>query len=246
MNRDLSFSVAAAFLLHISLLILLGVKFTHEVTRLPFKTVNIRLGSGNQQPASEASAPSAPSNPPAPLVEKKMEEVTQQKPLPVLKKTIGAASPPAKKKPVATHDAEEEKASAAKISGAETSQNAKNVGAPETIGNPAGGNGVAASAPSEVIVARYEQVISLWLAKFQLYPEEARRNNIQGEAVVRLQIDRQGRVLRFGMEKKTGSDILDKAILVMMENLKTVPKAPENYPGGNILEFLIPVRFSLH
>src|SRR5690606_2797697 len=42
------------------------------------------------------------------------------------------------------------------------------------------------SGSSAEIMRRYEQVISLWIQKFKLYPDEARNQGLEGETVVRI------------------------------------------------------------
>lgn len=92
---------------------------------------------------------------------------------------------------------------------------------------------------------RYEQMLSLWLQKHKLYPEEARRRQIQGEAVLRLRIDRRGNIKYFTLEKQTGTIALDRAVLDMVKRANPVPPVPDDYPAGALLEFLVPVIFTL-
>jgi TonB family protein len=47
------------------------------------------------------------------------------------------------------------------------------------------------------------------------YPEEARRHGIQGTAVVRLTVDREGRVARAWVIRSSGSDLLDRQAVRM-------------------------------
>ena len=96
------------------------------------------------------------------------------------------------------------------------------------------------------ILVRYEQLISLWMDKHKEYPISARQSNVTGEAVIRIQINRMGDILNYGFERRTGSKELDAAVIRMVEAASPVPKVPENYPEGDIIEFLIPIRFSLN
>ncbi len=95
------------------------------------------------------------------------------------------------------------------------------------------------------MIARYEQLISLWIQKFKLYPEDARADGMQGETVVRIRIDRRGNVRYYTLERSTGYPVLDRAAVDMIRRANPVPAVPVDYPPGEVLEFLIPVHFSL-
>ena len=95
------------------------------------------------------------------------------------------------------------------------------------------------------VMARYEQMISLWIQKFKTYPEEARGQGIQGEAVLRLRITRGGQVQYYSIDKSTGSALLDRSVLAMVQRANPVPAVPDDYPPGQLLEFLVPVSFKL-
>ncbi len=105
------------------------------------------------------------------------------------------------------------------------------------------GNSMASDAE---VLKRYEQMISAWIQRFKVYPDEARRQSMQGEGVVRIRIDRRGNIQYRILEKRTGYQQLDRAILEMVQKANPVPPVPENYPrSGEILEFLVPVSFRL-
>jgi TonB family protein len=105
------------------------------------------------------------------------------------------------------------------------------------LGNSAAGNAE--------VMRRYEQMISLWIQKFKLYPEEARTQGLQGETVVRIRIDRQGNVRYYILERSTGYQLLDRAAIDMIRRANPVPAVPHDYPPGDLMEFLIPVTFNL-
>jgi TonB family protein len=95
------------------------------------------------------------------------------------------------------------------------------------------------------ILARYEQLISSWIQKFKVYPADARSHGLEGEAVVRIRIDRNGNIRYFMMEKDTGHAVLDRAVIAMLKKANPVPPVPKSYPAGALLEFLVPVSFKL-
>lgn len=109
----------------------------------------------------------------------------------------------------------------------------------EVKGSPLG-NSTAAEAD---ILRRYEQVISLWVVRNRVYPPEAFEKGLQGEAVVRIRINRQGRILSYRIEQSSGHSLIDAGLGEMVKRSNPVPAVPENYPGGKELEFLISVSF---
>lgn len=115
-------------------------------------------------------------------------------------------------------------------------------GGPGGVGSPYGNSADAEA----VILERYEQLISGWIEQHKTYPPEARQAGIEGRAVVRLRINRLGRVILFSIEKSSGSPVLDRAAEQMIRAANPVPRVPNNYPAGRLLEFLIPVEFKLH
>ncbi len=95
------------------------------------------------------------------------------------------------------------------------------------------------------IMSRYTQMISLWIQKFKLYPEEARQKNLKGSTVVRIRIDRRGNIGYYALERTTGVEALDRAAIDMIRRANPVPAVPDDYPPGDTFEFLIPVNFTL-
>jgi len=95
------------------------------------------------------------------------------------------------------------------------------------------------------LVSHYEQLISLWIQKFKLYPAEARTQGMQGETVVRIRIDRHGNIRYYVLERSTGFPALDHAAIDMIRRANPVPAVPVDYPRGDLMEFLIPVSFHL-
>lgn len=95
------------------------------------------------------------------------------------------------------------------------------------------------------LMSRYEQLISLWIEKFKQYPMEAREQGLQGETVVRIRIDRKGNIRYYILEHSTGHQLLDRAAIDMVRRANPVPAVPNDYPRGELIEFLIPVNFHL-
>lgn len=74
--------------------------------------------------------------------------------------------------------------------------------------------------------------------KGAFYPEEARRQGIEGETLVLLLIDPNGDVSAARIEQSSGHKILDDAALSAVRSLRSLPAdAPQ--------QSLLPVRFRL-
>lgn len=129
----------------------------------------------------------------------------------------------------------------------------------EALGNlaPAAGGKVVAATGSlgagdafgemsaKEIKARYTQKISGWIKQHQVYPDAARERGQRGEVTLRIRIDRQGNIKFSSIESATGFPLIDKAALVMVKRANPVPKPPKDFPGGHLLEFLLPVKFGM-
>jgi protein TonB len=110
----------------------------------------------------------------------------------------------------------------------------------EEAGSPLGNS----TAESAEIEKRYTQTLSLWINRFKIYPMEARQAGIGGTVMLRLRIDRQGKVLRYVLERASGYPVIDQAISTMVNAANPVPAVPANYPDSRpYLEFLIPIHF---
>jgi len=117
-------------------------------------------------------------------------------------------------------------------------------GGGEASGQSGSGLGNIQGGSAEVL-RRYEQIISLSIQRNKVYPAEAKTQGLQGQAVIRIRINRQGNILYSRIEKPTRYPILNEAIAEMVRLSNPVPAVPVNYPAGNLFEFLIPVSFRL-
>lgn len=114
------------------------------------------------------------------------------------------------------------------------------MGSPAEYGSPLG-NSKEASAEIE---RRYTQTLSLWINRFKIYPVEARQAGIGGTVMLRLRINRQGRILQYYLEKASGHPEIDQAINSMVNAANPVPAVPPYYPDSRpYLEFLVPIHF---
>ncbi len=90
----------------------------------------------------------------------------------------------------------------------------------------------------------YAEMVAALLNENKAYPHAARRMKIEGTAVIRLRIERSGRLLSADLTESSGSPLLDDAVLSMVKRTGKFPPFPESvYSESEV--FSVPVRFSL-
>jgi protein TonB len=100
-------------------------------------------------------------------------------------------------------------------------------------------------APLDAAAAvEYERLLVAWLEKHKQYPKRAKRLRIEGEALLRIRIDRAGHTLTVALERPTGNRLLDQAALDMARRANPFPSMPADDPRSE-LEFRVPVAFTM-
>lgn len=242
---------AIAGILHLIFFITLGAMSVWEKPEIVLKVVNIRLGDGGKGMKLQPDEPAAPmpevssDSPAAPAAPAAMAPAptapaapAPAKPKPQAKAQAPAAKPAAKPapKPNAPWMRERAEGESLLAKPARTLKEYVEKGAADKLISPE---------TDKAVTSRYTQVLSLWLYKFRDYPEEALTQNQQGVAMIRLRIDRTGRILYYRLERSTGYPLLDDAVRELVWKSAPVPEVPGHYPGGQQLEFLIPIAFTL-
>lgn len=216
MLNESHFIATILLALAVHLLALLGWSLAPktEVRHIPIHIMNIRFEDVGTEELEAPQALSSASTGNAPQVESLVDQITREA---LLKKL----------KPVARNDSS-------------ARQYVREVSIPNAAGSP---RSKASGARDAELLSRYTQLISLWIQKFKVYPEEARQRGIIGESVVRIRVDRRGNVRYYALERTTGSEVLDRAAIDMIRRANPVPAVPNDYPEGELQEFLIPVSF---
>ncbi|TAE33116.1 MAG: TonB family protein [Alphaproteobacteria bacterium] len=95
------------------------------------------------------------------------------------------------------------------------------------------------------IVTKYEALLSGWIHSHQ----KKERYNIPigttARVVIRLRINRQGYVQFKVIERSSGYGDFDQVALETVQLASPVPAVPAEYPGGDQVEFLIPMSVTL-
>ncbi|RAI57343.1 energy transducer TonB [Roseicella frigidaeris] len=99
---------------------------------------------------------------------------------------------------------------------------------------------VSAAAPSASYISR----LFAALERHKSYPQEARLRRIQGIALLRFSMRRDGSVTAFRLLRSAGDPSLDEAVLAMIQRASPLPAPPDDLPGDPV-ELSVPIRFSL-
>lgn len=104
-------------------------------------------------------------------------------------------------------------------------------------------------APSAEVLAgrrdnRWEARVMARLAQYRHYPSAARTRGEEGVAIVRLRMDRAGRVLSAALARSSGSTRLDAAAIETFHRAAPLPAIPADLPAP--IEIAVPVEFFMH
>lgn len=92
--------------------------------------------------------------------------------------------------------------------------------------------------------SRYGAILLAWLERYRDYPRAARLRRQEGEVLLRLTIDRTGRLLGAEIARPSGFDLLDQAALETVRRATPMPAIPADEPGERLI-LLVPVLFAL-
>lgn len=207
----------------------------------PYGEVPEPAGSaGIQLSLADLSAPPAPETalPPEPDTEPVPEIAEPEPEEPVEEEAVEEVPPPTPDIPLRKAESRPPKPEAQPKPAAP----AQKAGGPQ-------GQAAQQSAPSPFLgnadaQASYVARLQAWLARHKRYPRTARRRGVEGDAVLRFVVDRAGSVRSFGLDKGTGSGLLDREVREMLERASPLPPVPADF-GAETVEVVITVRFNL-
>ncbi|MFN3460803.1 MAG: energy transducer TonB [Oceanibaculum sp.] len=119
-------------------------------------------------------------------------------------------------------------------SGTQASSNA----GPATSASQSAGGGMPGSS------ADYLALVQAWLERHKEYPRRAQLRRIEGTAVLRFVMDREGKLVSYRLERGSGHSVLDEAVREMIERASPFPPLPPEIQQAN-LELVVPVSFYL-
>ena len=248
-QRSFVATIAFAAMLHIGVFYVWAMIPRTEVLNIPVRALSIKLSDGEPMTAEEiaaaqpdASNSNALENALSDAVEDPMQQQARSAASAIERALnnggTGDAVSKAMEKALANPESELSVADPSQRSGPKQFVRNTNV---QAKGSPRGNS----TGKDAELMKRYEQLISLWIEKFKQYPMDARSQGLQGETVVRIRIDRKGNIRYYLLERSTGHPVLDRAAIDMVRRANPVPSVPNDYPKGDLIEFLIPVNFQL-
>lgn len=92
--------------------------------------------------------------------------------------------------------------------------------------------------------ADYLAAVSAWLARHKQYPRMARRQQLEGEGLVRIRVARDGRLLDYRIVQGTGFIILDRELTATVERAAPLPPFPPELRARELV-MILPITFRL-
>jgi len=109
----------------------------------------------------------------------------------------------------------------------------------------AGGSADASSGGgSPGAAADYHSYLLAWLQKHKEYPAAAQRRRQEGTALLYFEMDRDGRVRNFRLQRSSGHEALDNEVLALIERAQPLPAPPPEVEGETV-KLIVPVQFFL-
>ena len=99
------------------------------------------------------------------------------------------------------------------------------------------------SKPTEATMSWQKSLVH-HLNKHKKYPHEARKNGAEGVANVAFTIDRSGKVIESKLIHSSGSDLLDKEAIEVLERASPFPTPPSDMPNITI-KLSLPIQFRI-
>lgn len=97
--------------------------------------------------------------------------------------------------------------------------------------------------PAPRTTAAFQQTLLQHIARFRYYPDQARRDRVQGIVQLVFAMERDGTVRDVWVRASSGSSILDSAAIETVRNAQPLPRIPADLPDQ--LNVLIPIAFAL-
>jgi TonB family protein len=93
----------------------------------------------------------------------------------------------------------------------------------------------------------YEVSLTKHMALSQRYPDDAKLYGIEGDAIVRVRVAPNGKILRYWVLEEPKHPSLKKAVADMLKRANPAPKVPKSYLKGDpYAELIFPIAFRVH
>lgn len=91
----------------------------------------------------------------------------------------------------------------------------------------------------------WQREVAKVIAKKQVYPRAALSQEIEGQAKVKITIDRGGAVTAYEIVQPTGHDVLDEEIVKLVERINPLPSPPSEMSDSQ-LSFILPLSWVIN
>lgn len=192
-------------------------------------------------PAGEtvARAPTPPPTPTPTPTAKPARAASLEEPQSAQPKAAAQPSPPAAAGDPTTAKTSEGETDTAALAAPAGGAPGSGEGAGTGSGDGSGDGTALASAKAD-----YTARLLAWLARHKNYPREARRQGVEGTAMLYLLVDGDGSVVTYRLQESSRSDLLDTAVLAMVDRAQPLPRPPKALEQEE-LALVIPVQFFL-
>ncbi len=102
----------------------------------------------------------------------------------------------------------------------------------------------AASAPNPHAVANWKSRLVAQLERYTRFPAEAQARGEQGVSQIAFSIDRAGGVHNPRIVRSSGSGLLDRATIDLVQRAQPLPPPPADVPGSHIA-IVVPIRYHI-
>ncbi|MBB3103829.1 energy transducer TonB [Azomonas macrocytogenes] len=148
-------------------------------------------------------------------------------------------------KPVESPDKKDSPMESQVAQSSTTDANSRTTSAASTASSNAKQDGMSSS--TQQVKASWQSLLLSHLARYKIYPEEAKRRERPGVKVNRLRftIDGEGRVLSYELVGRSGNPLLDRATLEMIRKAQPLPPPPPELLNDGTLEIVAPLAYEL-
>jgi len=243
-NQRLGLFLLISLALHAALVWLILWRFESEVepTRPNAGSIEIRLkpvASATGEPDVSSVSKVEPESTPRPELRPKPERKPKLKPRVQSQFVVTAPSAPLKLTSQKNNVGEQEVAPDNDANAKKPSQAASRQGVGDGIPDGAQGRKAQSRAKAEYLAA-----VQRWLERHKAYPRQARRRQQQGTATLKFTLEPDGRVSRYRLLHSSGHQLLDQAVLAMIQRAQPLPVMPKSL-GHLPIQLSLPVRFVL-
>jgi len=102
---------------------------------------------------------------------------------------------------------------------------------------------VSVPAAANTDIASWKKAVVKQISKKQKYPRSAQVREIEGRAVIRINVNSDGTITSHEIVKSTGASILDREIPKLVKRLNPLPALPAGTPNASLQ---LPLDWSLN